>query len=579
MMQNYELMKIVNVERYGIFVNLRKDVNALCHLSRLKKGIKQYHVGDYIWGKEIKSDIEGKFSVMECGQVEKNALFEEYIKIHSEGDIIKGCVNKVDNKNGTFINIYPGITALFHKSQYNSSFNAQTMQENKVITVQIGKIDNLKKHIFLIPVNKKNINVAVEVEGIEKGKFFESAEISGSVCESFRECTDNHSISDEEIRKLIAESYEKAVDEDAILIYNEAFTFQIQGKTKYGGALAAGGRKNHFEGKEWYVNFVGSSSKLAGNSIDLFAYVEDWSIALKELEEKLLSGENWDYKNTNHNYSGLSGELFILKQYLNYTFYCAKSKNLIAVAPNNDFAVFNTGLVDNVYEAIYLCFLPSDNGARKKWKYAGFCTYGTGYLGKLLNSKMEEPPAKVQYFSSINDMLFDTTKKLNWDKEHILIENINRLPISFVETQCDNNDFEQIGTNIENIKKGYNKQNNFSFICEYIKKNIKLKRKLLNRLDDAVSLAVKRCEWNYKTAIPIFYHVTNGISLLLPLCLSDDEQAADVALVVEKQESGNYQGQTILTLQMAYLDARLICRPNSEWLNPDRVIDESDNED
>ena len=63
------------------------------------------------------------------------------------------------------------------------------------------------------------------------------------------------------------------------------------------------------------------------------------------------------------------------------------------------------------------------------------------------------------------------------------------------------------------------------------------------------------------------------------LCLSDDEQSADVALVVEKQESGNYQGQTILTLQMAYLDARLICRPNSEWLDPDRVIEENENED
>ena len=72
--------------------------------------------------------------------------------------------------------------------------------------------------------------------------------------------------------------------------------------------------------------------------------------------------------------------------------------------------------------------------------------------------------------------------------------------------------------------------------------------------------------------------MTNGISLLLPLCLSDDEQAADVALVVEKQESGNYQGQTILTLQMAYLDARLICRPNSEWLDPDKLVAVNEND-
>ncbi len=579
MKEMYELLKIVDVEKYGIFVKIGENKTALCHSTKLQKKIEQYQVGNYIWGKEIESEVEGKYSVTECPSIEKNALFEEYIAMHSEGDVVKGYVVNTDDRNGAFINIYPGIIALFHKSEYTAHLNADIMQEKKLVTVQIGKIDTIKKRISLIPLYKKNVNVSVEIKGIDKEKFLDSVEINGKVCASYRECTDNYDISDAEIRNIIAESYEKAVDEDTILMYNEAFTFQIKGKTKYGGALATGGRKNHFEGKEWYVNFVGSSSKLAANAIDLFAYVENWPKALKELEEKLLCGENWDYKNSNAKRSAMNGELFILKQYLNYTFYCAKSKDLIAIAPSNDFAVFNTGLVDNVYEAIYLCFVPSNSGAKKRWRYAGFCTYGTGYLGKMLNSKLTEPPGKVQYFSSIHDMLFDTTKKLNWDKEHILIENIDRLPISFIEAQCDSTDLGHVASYIEDIKNGKNKQNSFNYICEYIKENIRLKRKLLNRLDDAVSLAVKRCEWNYKTAIPIFYHVTNGISLLLPLCLSDDEQSADVALVVEKQESGNYQGQTILTLQMAYLDARLICRPNSEWLDPDRVVEENENED
>ncbi|MCI9315716.1 MAG: DUF3825 domain-containing protein [Lachnospiraceae bacterium] len=201
------------------------------------------------------------------------------------------------------------------------------------------------------------------------------------------------------------------------------------------------------------MNFIGSSSKLASNAIDLFAHVEDWSVALKELESKLLCGENWDYKYSNVKHSAMRGELFILKQYLNYTFYCAKSQDLIGISSANDFAVFNTGLVDNIYEAIYFCFVPSDAGAKKRWKYAGFCTYGTGQMGKLLNSKMTEPPGKVQYFSSIHDMLFDTTKKLNWDKEHILIENIDRLPISFIEDQCDSNDLDHVGDYIDKIKR------------------------------------------------------------------------------------------------------------------------------
>lgn len=572
----YQLMKICKIEKFGVIVKLEGKTIALCHSKKLVKKLEKYSVGDYIWGKEIESYLDGKHNIKECPYREKEVAFDEFAALYTEGEVIKGRIASIDSKNGLFINIYPWFNGLFRKNDYNDFFNESASHVNQIVYVQIGRIDTEKKRVTLFPVYKKNINVSVEIEGVEKDKFLDAVEINSKVCDSYRECTDNTSIKDVEIKKILADSYEKAVEDDAILVRNDAFTFQLVGKTKYGGVIAAGGKRNQFEGKKWFINFIGSSSKLVSNAINLFAYVEDWLSLLRELEVKLLKGENWNYKS--HYSNSANGEMYILKQYLNYTFYCAKNKNLIAVSPGNDLAVFNTGLVDSVYEAVYMCFVPSDEGAKKKWKYEGFCTYGTGYLGKLLNSKMAEPPEKVQYFTSINDMLFDTTKMLNWDKEHILIENIDRLPIEFIESQCDKADLDIIGIVIERIKKGENKQENFESICKYIKENIRLKRKLLNRLDDAVSLAVKRCEWNYKTAIPIYYHVTNGISLLLPLCLSDDEQSADVALVVEKQESGNYQGQTILTLQMAYLDARLICRPNSEWLDPDIVMEDQETE-
>ena len=54
--------------------------------------------------------------------------------------------------------------------------------------------------------------------------------------------------------------------------------------------------------------------------------------------------------------------------------------------------------------------------------------------------------------------------------------------------------------------------------------------------------------------------------LLLPLALLRDDRV-DVALVVELTQSGNYQGQTILPLREAYIDARLLCRPDSDWLD------------
>ena len=60
------------------------------------------------------------------------------------------------------------------------------------------------------------------------------------------------------------------------------------------------------------------------------------------------------------------------------------------------------------------------------------------------------------------------------------------------------------------------------------------------------------------------------MSLLLPLALVDDEKV-DIALVVEKTESGNYLGHTILPLEWAYSNARLVCRPDSDWLVAENI--------
>jgi len=81
----------------------------------------------------------------------------------------------------------------------------------------------------------------------------------------------------------------------------------------------------------------------------------------------------------------------------------------------------------------------------------------------------------------------------------------------------------------------------------------------------------KRVYRNYKTAVPQFYRDKGGagcMQLLLPLCLEDPGKA-DLALAIEKNEAGNaYRGSTVLTLDMAYNNARLLARPDTEWLQP-----------
>mgnify|MGYP000028379471 CR=1 FL=1 len=39
---------------------------------------------------------------------------------------------------------------------------------------------------------------------------------------------------------------------------------------------------------------------------------------------------------------------------------------------------------------------------------------------------------------------------------------------------------------------------------EAVEDNVRIKRRLINRLDDAIELAQKRVEWNFKTAVPAF---------------------------------------------------------------------------
>jgi hypothetical protein len=72
---------------------------------------------------------------------------------------------------------------------------------------------------------------------------------------------------------------------------------------------------------------------------------------------------------------------------------------------------------------------------------------------------------------------------------------------------------------------------------------------------------------NYKIAIPHWYE--NKIQLLLPLVLTNEENIAELAFVVDKDKHRNiYRGKTILTMDMAYIDARLITKPDDDWLTP-----------
>lgn len=81
-------------------------------------------------------------------------------------------------------------------------------------------------------------------------------------------------------------------------------------------------------------------------------------------------------------------------------------------------------------------------------------------------------------------------------------------------------------------------------------------------LEGTINDAKRRIRRNYKTAVPQYYK--GKLQLLLPLCLTS-KAVADLALVVEKVNN-IYRASTCLTLDMAINNARLIAKPDDEWL-------------
>lgn len=269
----------------------------------------------------------------------------------------------------------------------------------------------------------------------------------------------------------------------------------------------------------------------------------------------------------------------ILKNYLAYTFkrlvYEKKIEIKFNTEENTEYAAFNTGLVDRKYETIYALFKQNTKYTDVYWYLAEFVVPGEAG-GKTLIKLFNPLPQKADYFhKNIKNIYYDTSSgQLSCDYGHILVERCYRLPLEFLLDNCpvdflsiDGVDINQVYGRKENDEE---RRNFFRNLGEKIKNDSRILNRLKNRMQDAVDLALKRVEWNYKTAIPVYNPSRNRMSFLLPLALVDEEKI-DLTLMVERQASGAYQGETILPLDSAYRLSRLITYQESDWLKTDKI--------
>ena len=221
----------------------------------------------------------------------------------------------------------------------------------------------------------------------------------------------------------------------------------------------------------------------------------------------------------------------ILKNYLSFSFSRAvflTERDVDQTAPSNlplvfddDRCLFNTGLYTRRYETIYGLFEPNTKpDARQRWFLKGFFKESDPMLVSF-----EYLPCRVRFAEDPSELVFDYRLPIRSNIDHILgdEENLTRIPASLMGE----------GNSL-----------------------------LLRRaFEGAVVGAARRAAANYTLAVPQFYG--GRIQLLLPLCLTGDKP--ELALTIQR-EDGFYAARTCLTLDMAYNNARLICRPETSWI-------------
>ena len=221
----------------------------------------------------------------------------------------------------------------------------------------------------------------------------------------------------------------------------------------------------------------------------------------------------------------------ILKNYLSFLF----SRAVYLVGRAADHAVpsalplvfdderclFNTGLYTRRYETIYALFEPNTRpDARQRWFLKGFFKESDPALVAF-----EYLPCRVHFAEDPSQLVFDYRLPIRCNIDHILgdEENLTRIPEALMGEE----------------------------------NSLLLRR----AFEGAVVEAARRAAANYTLAVPQFYG--GRIQLLLPLCLTGDKP--ELALAVQR-EDGFYSARTCLTIEMAYNNARLICRPETSWI-------------
>lgn len=256
---------------------------------------------------------------------------------------------------------------------------------------------------------------------------------------------------------------------------------------------------------------------------------EDYNKKLKYLAE-LAQEEPWTFKSIEE-----KDPYRILRNYFHYTYDRLDEEGKIMVSSDGRYSCINTGLLTRYDQEIIAIFSRSDQQGFLPWYLISFYRD----TDRFFKEHFTEVPEMADYFDDVNDVIFDRKLRMDMNTNHIIDDNLSR--------------FQQAGYS-----------------------DPELIHALLKAAMDKVEKKLRR---NFKLALPFYYHNTETderkIQLLIPLYFPG--APVRLALVLDKVKGGKrepyYLAITVLPVEWAYMNSRLIVRPDEEWA---KIIEDAD---
>lgn len=232
----------------------------------------------------------------------------------------------------------------------------------------------------------------------------------------------------------------------------------------------------------------------------------------------------------------------ILKSYLENILWKLKKEaaegkpNKVVYSADGQHILFNTNLPDTFGNDILILAEVRKKANGEEYYENPTMQKGGIYGRRQFGFRDDARPEPATFFDDVNEVIFQSSWMIDTSFDHL---------------------FHIIQENRSRFPKDYQEKNPAEVACD---------------LEKAINLAVKMAKRNFKYIAPMYRPQKDGIQLLMPIYLKGSyKQSPDFALVLTP-ENGIYLPETILPIEGAYQNARLIAMPDEAWLKPDTVF-------